>query len=137
MSTIPLNGKPPLGYRITTTDREIGAPTDAPEDFIVLNRTNDAAFKSTDGEWVDATGTFDADLLDAWNATIPGVIAGSYRVTTTDREDGAPTEAPEDFIVINSTNNSVFQVQSGEWVDVTSGFDAGTLSDLLDAWNAA
>lgn len=137
MSTIPLNGKPPLGYRIGTSDRTLGEATDTPEDFIVLNTTNNAVFQVTGGVWVDATGTFPADLYAAWLATTTVFDPNSYRVGTSDRTVGDATTAPEDFLVINSTNNNVFQVQSGLWADVTGSIDPGDLSDLLAAWQAA
>lgn len=128
-----LNGSAPLDYRIGSTDRPLAVATDSPEGFIVLNNTTGAAFVVTGGVWADATGTFDADLLAAWYATIPAISPDMYRVGTSDRDIG-PTDSPNGFIVINQTNNSVFQVVGGDWSDVTGSFNGTTKANLLAAW---
>jgi hypothetical protein len=44
--TIPLNGNPPLGYRIGTSDRTVMDFSDAPDGFYVFNQTNGNVFQS-------------------------------------------------------------------------------------------
>jgi hypothetical protein len=62
---IPVNGKPPLGYRIGTTDRELGADaSDHPEGFLVINTTNNTAFVVAGGVWT--SGVVDNTLIAAW-----------------------------------------------------------------------
>lgn len=134
MANIPLNGPAPLGYRITTRDRS--GSTAAPDNFILLNQTDNDVFEAEGGTW-ESTSPFPAYLLDAWFATIPGIAppGQGYRIGTSDRS--GPTATPNNFIVINTTNNKVFQVQSGSWVDVTGSFDPTTLANLITAWTNA
>lgn len=136
--SILLNGEPPLGYRIGTSDRPLGDTTASPDGFIVLNLTNGNTFEASGGFWISG-GTFPAYLYDAWLATIPGVAVNGYRVDTLDRTDqiGQSTASPEGFFVINSTTNTVLQVVSGVWTDVTLSLDPTTLADILAAWAAA
>jgi hypothetical protein len=136
---ISLNGKPPLGYRIGTTDRTIGAPAlntitppigtpvSYPEGFLVLNTTNGNVFEVVGGVW--AAGTMDATLLAAWKAETVINSGVGYRIGTTDRELGAATDAPAGFLVLNTTNNAVFESSGGVWVD-GGVFPAA----LLEAW---
>jgi hypothetical protein len=133
--SIPLNGDIPLGYRIGTSDRTLGAATDGEADgFLVLNQTNNNVFVAQGGVWVDG-GTFDADLLAAWYATVQGTNppGSGYAIGMSDRTLGDPVDGEaEGFLVLNLTNNNVFLVQGGVWVD------GGTFpSDLLAAWLAA
>jgi hypothetical protein len=121
-----LNGKPPLGYRICTSDRPLGEATDAPADFVELNQTNGNVFKSQGGVWVDG-GTFPAELLQAWFANVDPPV--EYRIGTSDRPLGETSTAPAGFLVLNTTNGKVFRSQGGVWVD------GGTFpAPLLQAW---
>jgi hypothetical protein len=129
----PVNGKR-LTYRIGKTDRVIGEDTDSPEDFIVLNETNGNTFKVVGGKWA-AGGVFPADLRAAWYGTTTGketMTAFGCRIGTTDRVLGGATEAPDGFLVINTTNNKVFRAQSGVWVD-----GGAVPAELLSAWQQA
>ena len=137
MSTIPLNGDAPLGYRICNSDRPLGDSTPDADGFIVLNQSDGSVFVAEGGVWT--TGSFPADLLAAWNATIVGINppGSGYRIGTSDRAVGHAAAPPENFLVINTTDNKVFQVQSGLWADITSSFSPTTLSNLIAAWQAA
>lgn len=42
-----------VGYRIETSDRDIGAVTQSPEGFFVLNTTNGKTFVVQGGVWAD------------------------------------------------------------------------------------
>jgi hypothetical protein len=130
---IPLNGPAPLQYRIGTSDRPLGQPTSDPDGFLVLNTTTSQVFKAQGGVWVDG-GTFDTTLLAAWYAsTVAHAAPGKgYRIGTTDRPIGGHTGAPDGFLVLNTTNSSVFAASSGVWTSAGS-FPA----DLLAAWLAA
>ncbi len=126
-----INGKTPLSYRIGTTDRPLGDPAIGyPEGFLVLNTTSGDTFEVSGGVWT--SGTMDADQLAAWYATTQAYEAIGYRIGTTDRPLGEPTDAPEGFLVLNTTSGDTFEASGGVWV--TGG---AFPSDLLDAWEQA
>lgn len=203
-TSISLNGER-LEYRIGTSDRTIGAFSDAPNGFLVLNQTNGKVFQSftvasttissdinvgdtsvsitsatgfppsnfninCEGEiisvisrsgttltvnpikvehlsgatisytiWVtfgsvNSFDSVDPTLIPTWFAsttTVEGPGIG-YRIGTSDRKLGDETNAPEGFICLNTTNNKVFQVSGGVWIDGGSFPD-----DLLAAWELA
>jgi hypothetical protein len=55
-------------YRIGTTDRTIGDPTGAADNFTVLNTTNNKVFIASGGFWTDGgTDTFDPTILADWS----------------------------------------------------------------------
>lgn len=161
MATANLNANtPPLQYRIGETDRTIGGATAAPNGFSVLNLTNGKIFVAQSAVWTDG-GTITApnvanpfdfqQLLGQWYATnytnlttanlkpalkedTSGNITGGagYRIGTSDRTVGSTANAPEGFVVLNTTNNKVYQVQSGLWQSITT-----FPSDLQTAWDEA
>lgn len=57
------------GYRIGTSDREVGAATSAPDDFIVLNLTNGKVFIATGGLWTLSGSPFPASDFNDWLAS--------------------------------------------------------------------
>lgn len=61
------------GYRIGTSARTLGGATATPEDFIVLNTTNNKLYKVDGGVWTDAgnfpNGEFSQELFDEWLAS--------------------------------------------------------------------
>lgn len=139
---IYLNGKVPhtgidlgtMGYRIGDSDRDVSQPSNAPDDFVVLNQANGNVFISKGNEWyylgaVDSFDQIDPTLIPAWYNTVPSGPVG-YRVGNTDRTVGSSTDGCADgFIVLNLCNGNVFTATGGVWAQT------GTFSTaLMNAW---
>lgn len=127
---IPVNAKQ-LGYRIGTSDRILGQATNDPDGFIVLNQTNGNVFEVQGGVWITSPDPFPIDLLDAWYATVEGIVG--YRIGTSDRILGESTSVPNGFLVYNMTNGNTWIVSGGVWTLSGTPFP----TDLMAAWLGA
>lgn len=60
-----------IGYRIGATDRTLGAVTNNPVGFIVVNLTNNKIFVVTGGVWVSGgtfpNATFSTSMFQTWS----------------------------------------------------------------------
>lgn len=125
-----------LQYRVGNTDRPLGEATEAPDDFIVYNTTNQTAYKSAGGVWI--SDTYDAEFIARWSsATEPNVDAvytEGYKIGTVDPVIGeAAPGHPDGFVFVNPSTQTCFIVVSGLWADNTGGFDADQLVDWFNS----
>lgn len=121
-----------LMYRVGVTDRPLGEPTDAPDNFVVYNTTNETAFKSSGGVWVSEP--YDPDFIARWSsATEPNpdaVYTQGYKMGTVDPVIGeAATGHPNGFVFVNPATQACYIVSGGLWADNTGGFNSAQLTD--------
>lgn len=121
-----------LMYRVGNSDRALGEATEAPEDFVVYNTSNQTAYKSTGGVW--ATETYDPDFIARWSSAAESnadaVYTEGYKVGTIDPIIGEETPGhPDGFVFVNPATEACYIVSGGLWADNTGGFSSNQLDD--------